>query len=287
MNKMIQTSSRLGLGIGWRPEISLAIDRDASLGFVEITAEKFASPFSLPEHLHVLRSRGLAVIPHGISLSLGGVERVDAERVRHLGELATELGSPLVSEHIAFVRAGGREAGHLLPVARTKASLGVLVENIKAAQDLLPVPLALENISALFEWPERDFNEAEFLSEVVDRTGVLLLLDIANVYANHRNLGSDPSKFLGGLPLDRIAYVHMGGGYENPADGVYHDTHAHAVPQGALHLLTELVSRVELPGVMLERDDDFPSALELAAEMRRIRMAISLGTQRRIGNAHD
>lgn len=35
------------------------------------------------------------------------------------------LPAPLVSEHIAFVRAGGTEAGHLLPVPRTPDALDV------------------------------------------------------------------------------------------------------------------------------------------------------------------
>ncbi len=245
---------QLGLGIGWRPQIALAIDRDPNLRFVEITAENFASAADLPEHLHQLRARGLSVIPHGISLSL---------------------------EHIAFVRAGGREAGHLLPIARTAASLRVLVENVRRAQDLLPVPLALENISALFEWPDREYDEAEFLTELVERTGVFLLLDVANVYANHRNFGGDPQRFFSRLPLERIAYVHMGGGYENPLDGIYHDTHAHVVPQGALELLADLAARAEPPGVMLERDDDFPDERELGAELGRIRAALQRGRERR------
>jgi uncharacterized protein (UPF0276 family) len=274
---------QLGLGIGWRPEIALAIDRMDDLGFVEITAENHPSASALPEHLHVLRSRGLAVVPHGIGLSLGGAERIDPGRVRHLANLAKALGSPLVSEHVAFVRSAGREAGHLLPIPRTAAALRVLVENVKAAQDQLPVPLALENISALFDWPERDFSEAEFLAELVDRTGVHLLLDVANVYANARNLGGGARSLFAGLPLDRIAYVHMGGGHENPADGVYHDTHADAVPQGALDLLSDLMSRAELPGVMLERDDNFPDDAELHAEMERIRRAVIRGRGLRRG----
>jgi hypothetical protein len=276
----------LGVGIGWRPQIALAIERDRDLSFVEITAENFPDPHRLPEPLHQLRARGLSVIPHGIGLSLGGAEPVDPARVRHLAALAAEVESPLVSEHIAFVRAGGREAGHLLPIPRTRAALDALVDNVRAAQDLLPVPLALENISALFDWPDRDYDEAEFLAAVVDRTGCLLLLDVANVYANHRNLGADPTTFLGRLPLDRVAYVHMGGGYESETDGVYHDTHSHPVPDGALDLLAHLASIAEPPGVMLERDDDFPDAAGVAAELARIRAALAGGNRRRTASAH-
>jgi uncharacterized protein (UPF0276 family) len=286
---------QLGIGIGWRAEIALAIDRmslggedrrasspaksfgeGSGLGFVEITAENFSSPARLPEHLHVLRGRGVQVVPHGIGLSLGGAERVEVSRIKHLAGLARVMGSPLVSEHIAFVRAGGKEAGHLLPIPRTRAALDVLVENVRAAQDLLEgLPLALENISALFEWPEREFDEAEFLAALVDRTGVYLLLDVANVYANHRNLGTDPVKFFERLPLERVAYVHMGGGYESEKDGVYHDTHSHPVPEGALELLTRLAEMIEPPGVMLERDDDFPDEAGVVAEMGRIRAALA------------
>jgi uncharacterized protein (UPF0276 family) len=94
------------------------------------------------------------------------------------------------------------------------------------------------------------------------------------VYANHRNLGTDPAAFLARLPLDRIAYVHMGGGAES-ADGVYHDTHADAVPQGAIDLLRQLALLTDLRGVMLERDDNFPSEAELIGELGRIRAVLS------------
>lgn len=74
------------------------------------------------------------------------------------------------------------------------------------------------------------------------------------------------------LPLHRLAYVHMGGGHEQ--DGVYHDTHAGAVPDGAFTLLGELCGRVDPPGVMLERDDNFPSVEELCRELDAIHEVI-------------
>ena len=62
--------------------------------------------------------------------------------------------------------------------------------------------------------------------------------------------------FLDALPLERIAYVHVAGGVER--DGLYHDTHAHPTPPAVLELVAELCSRHDPPGVMLERDDDYP-----------------------------
>lgn len=150
-------------------------------------------------------------ILHGVSLSLGGTEPLNDKRLARLASLAERFGSPLVSEHVAFCRAGGMEAGHLLPVPRTRAALRVLTENIRAAQAALPVPLAVENIAAL---------------------------------------------------------VHVAGGVLR--DGIWHDTHAHPVSQAILAILAALAERAPLPGVMLERDDAYPSDAELAAEVAAI-----------------
>ena len=49
----------------------------------------------------------------------------------------------------------------------------------------------------------------------------------------------------------------------------------------ALALLEEVAARVEVPGAMLERDDDFPPAKELAAELEAIRDAVGRGAARR------
>ncbi|HEV2088536.1 MAG TPA: DUF692 family protein, partial [Cryptosporangiaceae bacterium] len=188
-----------------------------------------------------------------------------------LATLAERLDAPMVSEHVAFVRAGGREAGHLLPLPRTRAALDVLVANVTEAMAGLPVPLALEPIASLFEWPDAELDEADFLTELLDRTGALLLLDVANVWANARNAGSDPVALLDRLPLDRLAYVHVAGGTER--SGLYHDTHTHSVPAGVLQLLGRLADRVDIPGVMLERDGDFPPTEELDGELDAIRAA--------------
>ncbi|MFJ7046613.1 DUF692 domain-containing protein [Streptomyces sp. NPDC101112] len=270
---------QLGTGIGWRPEIADAVERMAGsaggVDWVEVVAENVC-PGHLPESLLRLRERGVTVVPHGVSLGLGGADRPDEERLRNLAERAEALGAPLVTEHIAFVRAGGAltasprlEAGHLLPVPRTRDALDVLCENVRIAQDALPVPLALENIAALINWPGEEMTEGQFLYDLVDRTGVRLLIDVANLHTNHVNRGEDPAKALDELPVEAIAYVHVAGGFER--DGVWHDSHAHPVPQQVLDVLAELASRVAPPGVLLERDENFPEPAELERELDAIR----------------
>src|SRR4051794_4806224 len=242
---------RLGTGMGWRPEIADDIERLPGIDWVEVVAENIC-PGHLPDGLRRLRERGTTVVPHGVSLGLGGAERPDAGRLTALAERAEALGAPLVTEHIAFVRAGGpltaspvMEAGHLLPVPRTRDALDVLCENVRIAQDALPVPLALENIAALISWPGEEMSEGRFLSELVERTGVRLLIDVANLHTNHINRGEDPAGALDELPVEAIAYVHVAGGVER--DGVWHDSHAHPVTQPVLDVLAELCARISPP----------------------------------------
>jgi uncharacterized protein len=262
---------KLGVGIGWRPEIDLTVERLPGVDFVEVVAENLHVGH-LPESVLLLRERGVPVLPHAVSLSLGGAEPVDAGRVAHLAALAEALDAPLVSDHVCFVRAGGLDSGHLMPLPRTRDALDVLVANVKAAQQDLPVPLALENVAALLDWPDGELTEGQFLAELVDRTDCHLLVDVANLYANARNLGTDVARFLDEIPLERLAYVHVAGGEEH--QGVYHDTHAHAVLPEVLDVLAQLRARVDPPGVLLERDDDYPADAELAAELAAIRAVL-------------
>ncbi|MFF9817913.1 DUF692 domain-containing protein [Streptomyces sp. NPDC014006] len=272
---------RLGTGIGWRPEIAEAVERMPGIDWVEAVAENVC-PGHLPDSLRRLRERGVTVVPHGVSLGLGGADRPDPHRLTALAERAEALGSPLVTEHIAFVRAGGEltasprlEAGHLLPVPRTRDALDVLCENVRIAQDALPVPLAVENIAALIGWPGEELTEGQFLYELADRTGVRLLIDVANLHTNHVNRGEDPAKALADLPVEALAYVHVAGGVER--DGVWHDSHAHPVPGPVLDILTDLAARTSPPGVLLERDDNFPEPSELERELASIRGAVERG----------
>ncbi|MDJ0464207.1 DUF692 domain-containing protein [Streptomyces sp. H27-C3] len=270
---------RLGIGIGWRPEIADTVERLPGIDWVEAVAENIC-PGHIPESLLRLRARGTKVIPHGVSLGLGGADRPDPDRLADLAARVEALGSPLVTEHIAFVRAGGPltasprlEAGHLLPVPRTWDALHVLCENVRVAQDSLPVPLALENIAALINWPGEEMTEGQFLAELVERTGVRLLIDVANLHTNRVNRGEDPAAALDELPVEAIAYVHVAGGVEK--DGVWHDTHGHPVSRPILDILAELRSRTDPPGVLLERDENFPSPDELAAELAEIRTTLT------------
>jgi uncharacterized protein len=268
---------RRGIGVGWRPELAQLIASAHGL-FVEVIAENI-DPGHVPAALDGLIAEGRPVIPHGIRLSLGGAEPPDRARLDHLAALAERVNAPFVSEHIAFARAHGVEAGHVLPVPRTGEALEIITENVAAAQERLPVPLALEHVAALVQWPDPEMSETQFIRELLERTGAMLLLDLSNLYANAYNHGSDPIAALDELPLERIAYVHVGGG--SLRDGRYHDTHTDPVVPAVVELLAELCARTTPPGILLERDANFANSSETLAELAAIEGAASRGAARR------
>ena len=268
-----------GIGIGWRPELALAIDRMPDLDFVEVTADNVAAR-RLPDALVALRARGIPVAVHSIGLSVGGAEVIDPRRLDDVARLAAVLEAPVVSEHVAFVRAGGMEAGHLLPVPRTQDAINVIADNVMAIKARFPMPLALENIATFVDWPAGEWEEPEFLTQLLEATDCQFLFDVSNLYANAGNHGWDAIAYLERLPLERLAYVHVGGGVVRGE--LYYDTHAHVVGEGPLGLLEELCARVEPPGVMLERDEHFPNEEELRAELDSLRAATERGRARRL-----
>jgi uncharacterized protein (UPF0276 family) len=79
-----------GVGIGWRQEIAGYLATLPGLRFVEVIAESLPGPGGgdVPPALTELRDRGVAVVPHGIRLNLGGAEPLDATRVCHLAHCA-------------------------------------------------------------------------------------------------------------------------------------------------------------------------------------------------------
>lgn len=256
-----------GVGVGWRPEIDLAVRGLPGLRWCEVVAES-VRPTALPPGLAGLLASGVTVVPHGVRVNLGSADGPDPAALDAFAAVADALRAPLVSEHIAFVGAGGVDVGHLLPLPRTREAVDVVVRNTRAFADAVGRPVALEPIATLFDWPDAELTEGQFITEICERADCLLLLDVANVHANALNRGEHAAALLDEVPLERLAYVHVAGGAEH--DGLYHDTHTDPVPAAVLELLAELSDRTPVPAAMLERDGRYPPADELAAELDAI-----------------
>lgn len=261
-----------GVGLGFRPELAADLLRSPEVvDFVEVVAEScFVQPAARREAQALTEL--WPVVPHGVKLSLGSADGIDPDRARALGALARTLRAPVISEHVAFVRSGDREIGHLTALPYTRAALDVVVRNVAQARRSLPdVPLLLENVAWSFAWPDSEMHEGDFHSEVARRTGCPLLLDVGNAYANAVNAGQEPWDALKRFPLDRVGMIHLAGGvWEH---GFYFDDHAHAIPEPVFEVLAQVLSATGHVPILIERDASFPEFDELAREVAACREA--------------
>jgi uncharacterized protein (UPF0276 family) len=267
-----------GVGIGYRRTLAAdLLARPKVADFVEVIAEA-CEPAE--ERSEVRAFAELApVLVHGTKLSLGSAEGIDNARARRLGKLARDLKSPLVSEHAAFVRAAGREIGHLTMLPLVEDSIRVLSRNVRNARRHLPdVPLLLENIAWSFRWQEDRMDEGSFYAQLAKTTGCDLLLDIANLYANAVNGGRDPIEELDRFPLERVSLLHIAGGVFE--DGFLLDTHSQPVPEAIFALVERVLQRAGDVPIVLERDANFPAFEELEVELGRARQAMRSASPR-------
>jgi uncharacterized protein len=261
---------RLAAGLGYRDEIAADLLRSPrSVDFVEVVAEScYVKPAARREAQAIAEI--WPVIPHGVKLSLGAAEGLEKDRIKALGSLAKDLRAPFISEHIAFVRSGSREIGHLTGLPFSRTALGVVTRNVALARKHLPdIPLLLENIAWTFTWPESEMDEADFYQEIAQQTGCPLLLDVGNLYANALNSGRDPITFAKKFPLDRVAMIHLAGGVFE--DSFYFDDHAHAVSDPVFNLLQTILEQTGPVPILIERDAQFPPFAELSAEVAQCR----------------
>lgn len=262
----------LGVGMGFRePYRSTLFLHRQDVDFLEITADHYMDTgIEKQEELDLIAAH-FTLIPHGLNLSLGSAEGLDASYARKFAHLIQHINPPWWSEHIAFTRAGGIDIGHLSPVPFTHEAIEVIVRNITEMRSYIEidVPLILENITYMVEMPGAEMNEAEFLTELLERTDCGLLLDVTNLYTNAINHQYDLQAIVEQLPLERVVQLHFAGGFWD--EGVLIDSHSHPTAPEVWDLMDEIVARAPVKGIILERDEQLPPFVELQAEMQRAR----------------
>lgn len=204
---------------------------------------------------------------HGVGLSLASFERPDTAHLQRLAEVIRRTEAALVSEHLAWSVMQGNYLPDLLPFPRSHESLQCIARNIDITQNALQRRILIENPS-LYVRLEHDYSEAEFLTELVRRTGCGLLLDVNNAYISAHNLGSDVQAYLDALPVQAIGEIHLAGHApdENAASLLLIDTHAAPVCEAVWSLYGQLIERIGPRPTLIERDDNLPTFDELLVE---------------------
>jgi hypothetical protein len=110
--------------------------------------------------------------------------------------------------------------------------------------------------------------ETQFLTELVNRTGCGLLLDINNVYVSAQNLGFDAEAYVKSMPAAAVGEIHLAGFAENqtPDGSVLIDAHGSRVAPQVWSLYRTAIARIGKRPTLIEWDSDLPPLSTLLGE---------------------
>jgi uncharacterized protein (UPF0276 family) len=212
-----------------------------------------------------------AVSLHGVALSLAADAGPDAAHLARLARLVRRIEPALVSEHLAWSAWRGAYYPDLLPFPRTGEALVRIAGNISRAQDALGRRIAIENPAHYLRIESHGWDEIDFLSELVRRTGCGLLLDVNNVHVGARNLGYSAENYIDSFPGGLVMEIHLAGHTPDPNQGeaLLVDSHDAPVAPEVWGLYERLIRRIGVRPTLIERDDNLPPFDELLAERER------------------
>jgi len=265
------------IGISWRPELAAGIFSHLNrIDVVEVMADDLYDLAPARLRAFATLAGQVPVLLHGVSLGLASSEPVDPARLAKMARVVGAVRPEGWSEHLAFVRAGGTEIGHLAAPPRTAANIEGTLANLARARAVVGSLPLLENIATLLDPPGSEYGEAAWIDEILRASGAGLLLDLHNLHANSTNFRYSAGDFLARIPPERVGVIHVAGGH--PVGDRILDDHLHDVPATVYGLLTDVAARAPRPlTVILERDGAYPPFDHLLSELDQARAAVTRG----------
>lgn len=248
-------------GIGLRaPHIARVRDEHPPIAWLETHSENlFAAGGPFRDALDRIRA-DYPISLHGVGLSLGSADELDATHLRRLCEVVDRYQPALVSEHLCWGAIGGRHSNDLLPLPFTDEALTLMVSRIGQVQDALQRAILVENISTYLRFRDGDYTEWDFVAGVVRRSGCGLLCDINNIYVNSINHGFDPRMYLHALPRAAVKEIHLAGftRKEGLPVPLLIDSHSRRVDQVVWDLYADAIALFGPVPTLIEWDQDIP-----------------------------
>lgn len=265
-----QSLPYLGFGLGLRVDhYEALLDDPGQVQWLEIVSENYLVPGGRPlRWLQRFRER-FPLVLHGVSMSIGGTDPLDAAYLDQLAALANQVEPAWISDHLCWTGVDGVNLHDLMPLPYTEEALVHVVDRVQRVQDKLGRRILLENVSSYIRFAQSQLSEWEFLATVAERADCLILLDINNVFVSAHNHSFSPFDFLDGLPVSRVQQFHLAGHEEGGA--LLIDTHDAPVVDAVWDLYMAAVRRFGCVSTMIERDDRIPPLAVLQAELEHAR----------------
>jgi len=269
-------------GIGWRPELAAGILSNLDrIDMVEVIADDyFDAPRAKRRALSTL-AKQVPVALHGVTLGLASAVSVEKRRLENTARLIDEVHPEFWSEHLAFVRGGGIEIGHLAAPPRTDGTIEGAMLNLASAKNIVGTMPFVENVATLIDPPGSTLSEADWTANIIAEADCAMLLDLHNLYANSINFSFDPYDYIDRLPHEHIHVIHLAGGRwittKSSQKPRLLDDHLHDVPDEVYELLRHIGRRTRHDlTVILERDGRYPPIEALMSQLDRARQTLTL-----------
>ena len=244
------------------------LETPPAVAWMEVHTENYMGGGTPLRYLDAIR-RDFPISLHGVGLSLGSAEGLDAAHIERIRQVAARVEPALMSEHIAWSVVGGTYLADLLPLPMTEESLAVVCRHVDQVQSHLKRRILVENPSTYLRFAHSIIPEWEFMAAVAQRTGCGILCDVNNIYVSAHNHGWDTSAYLAGLPAEAIGEIHLAGhSVRSLPDGstVRIDDHGSRVIPEVWALYREAIARFGPVPTLIEWDTDVPPLDVLVGE---------------------
>lgn len=270
-------------GLGLKPEhVADILATGPDLGFFEVHAENYmVDGGAFHQQLGAIRERYCLSV-HGVGLSIGGEAPLDNAHLQRLRALLRRYQPQAFSEHLAWSSHGRNFYNDLLPLPYTESTLRRTCAHIDQVQFTLGRRLLLENPATYVEFSASTWDEADFIAEVVRRTGCGLLLDVNNAYVSAINHARDVVAYLQRLPLEAVAEIHLAGFTEEreaTGERLLIDSHGAPIADPVWQLYRHVIQRCGPLPTLIERDQDIPPLPVLLAEAQCAQRILEASTR--------
>jgi uncharacterized protein len=275
-------STALGLGslpprtgIGLKPQHYDAIlDPDHPSGrpaWVEVHPQNYFGDGGPPHRWLSAIAEILPLSFHSVGLSMGSADGLNKTDLEKLVALCKRYQPMMVSDHLSFSGNAHDRFADLLPIPYTSEALNHFTTQVNRVQDRLGRQMLVENPSCYLAYRDSQMREAEFLAELIRRTGCGLLLDINNIVVTTGNLGGAAEEYLSAIDPHWVGEIHLAGHAteEHDSGPLYIDDHGSAVSARVWELYAAFIDRAGPKPTLIEWDTDVPDYATLMAEANK------------------
>ncbi len=206
-------------------------------------------PRGSPGELRHLQELPQKSLTHGVGCPIGGTICDQDRQLPQFRAWTEALNAPWTSEHLSIFHlhgtAGEQPCGFLMPPLQTEAGAKLAAGNITRRAAALGKPFAFETGVNYFAPRACEMPDGEFFSAVAEAADCGILLDLTNLWANHKNGRAEIHDVLARLPLDRVWEVHLAG--LEFAHGHWLDAHSNGIDDELVDIASDVVA--DLPNL--------------------------------------